>query len=143
MPVTSSELQSASSSPSGQSNIISHTMWIAMQYDSGVCTVILKEVIQNYIEGRSNVYCCLLDASKAFDKVHYGKLFTILLAKNVSLHVIRLLIDSYVRQQACVSWNGFKSNYFILQNGVKQGGVLSPVLLIMYIDNILTKLKHS
>ena len=68
-----------------------------------MCTVILREVIQNYIEGHSNVYCCLLDASKAFDKVHYGKLFTILLARNVSPYVIRLLIDSYVRQQACVS----------------------------------------
>ena len=41
----------------------------------------------------------------AFDKVHYGKLFTILLAKIVSPYVIRLLIDSYVRQQACDSWN--------------------------------------
>ena len=68
-----------------------------------MCTVILREVIQNYIEGHINVYCCLLDASKAFDKVHYGKLFTILLARNVSPYVIRLLIDSYVRQQACVS----------------------------------------
>ena len=53
-----------------------------------MCTVILREVIQNYIEGHSNVYCCLLDASKAFDKIHYGKLFTILLAGNVSPHVI-------------------------------------------------------
>ena len=113
------------------------------KHSTTMCTVILREVIQNYIEGHSNVYCCLLDASKAFDKVHYGKLFTILLAKNVSPYVIRLLIDSYVRQQACVSWNGFKSNYFILQNGVKQGGVLSPILFTMYIDNLLIKLKQS
>ena len=49
-----------------------------------ICTVILREVIHNYIEGHNNVYCCLLDASKAFDKVHYGKLFTILLTRNVS-----------------------------------------------------------
>ena len=110
-------------------------------HSTTMCTVILREVIQNYIEGHSNVYCCLLDASKAFDKVHYGKLFTILLARNVSPHVIRLLIDSYVRQQACVSWNGFKSNYFILHNGVKQGGVLSPILFTMYIDNLLMKLN--
>ena len=77
------------------------------------------------------------------NKDHYGKLFTILLAKNVSPYVIRLLIDSYVRQQACVSWNGFKSNYFILQNGVKQGGVLSPILFTMYIDNLLIKLNSQ
>ena len=59
-------------------------------HSTTMCTVILKEVIQNYIEGHSNVYCCLLDASKAFDKVHYRKLFTtcIVLAKNVSSYVI-------------------------------------------------------
>ena len=28
-------------------------------------------------------YSCLLDASKAFDKVHYGKLFHILLNRKV------------------------------------------------------------
>ena len=42
-------------------------------HSTTMCTVILREVIQNYIEGHSNVYCCLLDASKAFDKVYYGK----------------------------------------------------------------------
>ena len=47
------------------------------------------------------MYCCL-DAPGVFDEVHYGKLFTILLARNVSPYVIRLLIDNYVRQQACV-----------------------------------------
>ena len=57
--------------------------------------------------------------------------------------IIRLLIDSYVRQQACVSWNGFKSNYFVLQNRVKQGGMLSIVLFTMHIDNLRMKPKHS
>ena len=40
-----------------------------------MCTVILKEVIHHYMNGNSNVYCCLLDASKAFDKIHYGSYF--------------------------------------------------------------------
>ena len=48
-----------------------------------MCTVILREVVSHYLEGNSNIYCCLLDASKAFDKVHYGKLFSILLSKNM------------------------------------------------------------
>ena len=35
----------------------------------------------SYVRKKSNVYCCLLDASKAFDKVHYGKLFNVLLSR--------------------------------------------------------------
>ena len=44
-----------------------------------------------------------------------------------------------------MGWGVFKSNYFSLSNGVKQGGggVLSPVLFTLYIDKLLIKLKLS
>ena len=32
----------------------------------------------HYINGNSNVYCCLLDVSKAFDEINSGKLFSTL-----------------------------------------------------------------
>ena len=60
-----------------------------------MCTVILREVVLHYLEGNSNIYCCLLDASKAFDTIHYGKLFSIFLFKNMHLLVLRLLVNSY------------------------------------------------
>ena len=60
-----------------------------------MCTVILREVVSHYLEDNSNIYCCLLDASKAFDRIHYGKLFSILLSKNMHRLVLRLLVNSY------------------------------------------------
>ena len=50
-------------------------------------------IIKYYLDGNSNVYVCLLDASKAFDRIHHGKLFKILLSKNISPSIIRLIID--------------------------------------------------
>ena len=41
---------------------------------------------------------------KAFDKVHYGMLFKILLDKKLPLCIISLLLDNYFRQQARVLW---------------------------------------
>jgi hypothetical protein len=35
------------------------------------------------------------------------------------------------------------SDYFTVSNGVKQGGVLSPVLFCIYIDNLLIKLSQA
>ena len=39
--------------------------------------------------------------SKAFDRVHYGTLFRVLLTKCVPMCFIRLVLDSYIRQKAC------------------------------------------
>ena len=44
------------------------------------------------------VYACLLDASSAFDRVHYGKLFDVLMKRNMPAVFIRLLLDSYLNQ---------------------------------------------
>ena len=67
-----------------------------------MCGLVFHERMNFYFKNGSNVYSCLLDASKAFAKVHYGKLFRILLDKKVPFCIIRLLLDSYIRQQARV-----------------------------------------
>ena len=42
-----------------------------------------------------------------------------------------------------VRWNGICSAGFGVSNGVRQGGVLSPVLFSVYMDGLLYKLKES
>lgn len=108
-----------------------------------MCTAIYKEVVNHYRCNGSDVYSCLLDASKAFDRLHFGKLFRILLKRNIPLGIIRLLFDSYIRQQACALWGGNRSPYFNISNGIKQGGILSPVFFTIYIDQLLLCLKKK
>ena len=43
----------------------------------------------------------------------------------------------------CMSWCGFFSDYFIAVNGVKQSGVLSPLLFCIYLDGFLIVLSKS
>ena len=57
--------------------------------------------------------------------------------------IIRLLIDMYTRQKVRASWNGKMSYSFNTTNGVRQGGVLSPILFAVYIDVLLVKLEKS
>jgi len=49
----------------------------------------------------------------------------------------------YTRQVTRVSWNGMFSLPFTVSNGVKQGGVLSPILFCVYIDRLLHLLLLS
>ena len=112
-------------------------------HSTTLCTLVYKEVISHYVNNNTSVYNCLLDASKSFDRVHLGKLFSILLHKDIPTTVVRLYFDSYSRQKAHVGWNNIMSEYFYVSNGVKQGGVLSVRLFNLYIDPLLRKLKQS
>ena len=66
------------------------------KHSTTLCTTILKEIINYYVRRNSNIYCCFLDASKAFDKIHFGKLFKTLISKKVPPLVIRLIFNSYM-----------------------------------------------
>ena len=43
----------------------------------------------------------------------------------------------------CVRWNSSVSDSFHVSNGVRQGGVLSPMLFAVYVDSLLEMLKAS
>ena len=64
----------------------------------------------------------IFDSSKAFDRMHYGKLFNILLSKKLPICIIRMLLDCYIRQESRASWSSYYADYFTMSNGVKQGG---------------------
>ena len=41
------------------------------------------------------------------------------------------------------SMDNVKSRYFTMANGVKQGGVISPIFFSLYIDPLLDRLRRS
>ena len=57
-----------------------------------MCTWLAKETIGYYIRNETNVYGCLMDLSKAFDKVHHSKLFAKLVEKGLPPFICRLLM---------------------------------------------------
>ena len=84
-----------------------------------------------------------MDASKAFDRVQYCKLFKLLISRQVPACIVRVLINFYTSNYVRVSWCGILSDYFVAVNGVKQGGVLSPVLFCLYINGLLVALSKA
>ena len=75
-----------------------------------ICTSLLRDTIEYYNENGSDCYLLLLDASKAFDRVKYVRLFRTLRDRNMCLTVLRLLMNMYVNQSFQAKWNNIISS---------------------------------
>jgi hypothetical protein len=113
------------------------------KHSTQMCTMVLKETLSYYLSNRSNVFCTFLDATKAFDRINYCKLFKLLLCRSLPYCIIRVLFCLYANNYVYVSWVGANSSSFLAYNGVKQGGVLSPVLFCLYMDGLLNRLSDA
>ena len=65
-----------------------------------MCHNVVKETINYYLNRGSEVYSCMLDANKAFDRLRYDKLFELLIKQDFPPVVTRALLDMYTRQKA-------------------------------------------
>ena len=101
------------------------------------------KTIEYSTENGSSCYLLLLDASKAFDRVEYVKLFNIFCGRGVCPVVLRLIMNMYTNQEIQIKWNNLLSTLCEISNGVKQGDCLSPSLFSVYMNNLITNLKKS
>ena len=108
-----------------------------------MCSTMVRETISYFVHKKSNVYGLVLDATKAFDRLNYCKLFRIFLNRNVSPLICRLLLYMYRNQNLRVRWGNTYSDNFSVRNGVKQGGVISPIIFCVYMDGLISRLIAS
>jgi len=103
---------------------------------------VVQQLVQYYNRRGSSVYIAALDASKAFDRVDHSTLVNKLQSRNVPLCFIRIVINWYCKLKSVVRWNGVFSIQYEVFCGVRQGGVLSPILFNLYVDDLLNGIEN-
>jgi len=107
------------------------------------CSLVLKEVVNYYLNRGTDVFACFLDATKAFDRVRFDVLFETLIHRKVQWPDLRLLLDLYTRQRARISWKSATSSFFRSANGIRQGSIISPLLFCIYLDSLIEELRRT
>ena len=114
---------------------------ILLRFSVAHCSI---GTIEHYVHNsRQPAYVLLLDASKAFDRVCYNELFTMLIERNVSPFIIRFLLFMLTNQTMRVKWKDSLSDHFSIGNGVRQGAVLSPLLFTLVYRYVVYKVTSS
>jgi retron-type reverse transcriptase len=103
----------------------------------------LKQTVSYYTSNGSPVYLCFLDAKKAFDRVNHWTLFKKLLDRGTPKYLVNIMKYWYREQEFVIKWGETMSESFHCNNGIRQGGQLSPLLYNIYIDDLNEQLNKA
>ena len=103
----------------------------------------VKETINHYISNGSPCYLISLDAAKAFDRVWRDGLLYKLINK-IDSYTWRIFKSYYDSSQGIIKKDELNvADTFRIECGVKQGGVMSPLLYNFYINDLLEECLKS
>jgi len=103
----------------------------------------VRQVIDSFTDAGNTVNLCALDMSKAYDKMNHFGLYVKLMDRLVPSELLNILEHWFSICQTCVKWGASVSRFVTLICGVRQGGVLSPHLFSIYVDDIVRRIANS
>jgi hypothetical protein len=103
----------------------------------------LNEILRARRKQGKETYCCFLDIRKAYDKVFRDGLWSRLLEAGLRGKLWRVLRNLYSIVESCVLVGDERTDWFPLDEGLRQGCILSPILFAIFIDGMARVVKHA
>lgn len=101
----------------------------------------VKQIIEKTILSATKSYFAFIDLEKAFDRVQRKIVWSSLEKRRVDNKLITAIKSMYKQNTNYVISKNRKSDKFEIKGGLRQGGVLSPILFNVFIDEILKECK--
>ena len=103
----------------------------------------MQQTVYYQTENNSAVYVAFLDQKTAFDSVRHRALFLKPDRLGLVGKTLRGIQTSYTDLQCKITLSNVTSTPFEVIRGVRQGGVFSTLLYLVYVDQLLRELEIS
>ena len=107
------------------------------------CIFILHAVISKVLDSGQKLYCVFIDYEKCFDKIDRSLLFQKLLSENLNSKLVRAIKSMYTTVKSCVRYKSSYSTFFHSTVGLKQGDPSSPLLFMLFVNDILDNINSD
>lgn len=99
----------------------------------------VRQVLEERIRCGKKTIAVFIDFRSAFDSVHRESMWKALKAIGVPPKLVNVIAAFYDITPCRVKVHGERSHSFLIQTGVRQGCVLSPLLFNIVIDWVMEK----
>ena len=86
-------------------------------------------------------YCAFIDIAKAYDRVWRDGLWHKLWEAGVKGKMWRILKNIYKQVKSSVMLGKYRTDFFLIEVGLRQGCLLSPILFDLFIDDLVKEIN--
>ena len=114
------------------------------EHDALITSFIIDETIKHYCEEGDKVYVCYVDFRKAFDNLWInGMLYKLYYEMGIRGKCLRLIHQWYMGMKEMVRIGNCFSRCYDLLQGTRQGGILSPWLFTVFVNDLIILLHAA
>ena len=96
----------------------------------------LRILCEKYLQHQQDLYQVFIDFKKAFGRVWHAALWATMKKYNISTNLIKVIKNLYNKATCAVLFNRSIGDWFRTTVGVRQGCLLSPTLLNIFLEKI-------